>query len=332
MLASALDKVVTLAGEVLFEMKPLTSIKLEATPGDRIDLRISGQLCLRRKSGNTFLTSRLTRQLLNSPNTSMLIADVTKNCAQKKAEHVEYYPVTYNDSENHAEEKCNLERHAVSLIEDRVQCPKCLRYWRPGETFCGCGLLLQGITDELKKQAEQRINSRYIMYVPDIHDRSKGADAMENLMSHKLKRAKDYLDSSHKHNCGMVGERYLNDEQYQKRKHEQGYAQTEMKDFDRTVLGKKNHKATLEERYDHRDGRATQSRRRHTVKTREHPENKLLVLWNRENLTSHFSKSRCRTVVVVVIMDTVLGGTILHHRTHGDSHPNLLHLTSQDTS
>ena len=42
--ASALDKVVTFAGEVLFEKHPQTLTKPEATPGDRIDMRISGQL------------------------------------------------------------------------------------------------------------------------------------------------------------------------------------------------------------------------------------------------------------------------------------------------
>ena len=40
---SALDMFVTFAGEVLFERKPPTSIKPEATPGERIDLRMSGQ-------------------------------------------------------------------------------------------------------------------------------------------------------------------------------------------------------------------------------------------------------------------------------------------------
>ena len=30
--------------------------------------------------------------------------------------------------------------------------------------------MLQGITDEVKKQAEKRINSQYTMYVPGIHD------------------------------------------------------------------------------------------------------------------------------------------------------------------
>ena len=41
--ASALDKVVIFVGEVLFEWKPPTSIKPEATPGERVDLRLSGQ-------------------------------------------------------------------------------------------------------------------------------------------------------------------------------------------------------------------------------------------------------------------------------------------------
>ena len=42
--ARALDKVVTLAGEVVFERKAPSSIKPEAISGERIDLRILGQL------------------------------------------------------------------------------------------------------------------------------------------------------------------------------------------------------------------------------------------------------------------------------------------------
>ena len=94
-----------------------------------------------------------------------------KNYAQKKTQNVEYYPVSFTDSESHAEQNGNLERHEVSKIEERVQCRRCLRYQRPRETFCGCDFcLLQGIIDEVKKQAEQRSSSRYIMYVPGIHD------------------------------------------------------------------------------------------------------------------------------------------------------------------
>ena len=36
--------------------------------------------------------------------------------------------------------------------------------------FCGCGRMLQDITEEVKKQEEQRTSSRFIMYVLGIHD------------------------------------------------------------------------------------------------------------------------------------------------------------------
>ena len=56
----------------------------------------------------------------------------------------------------------------------------CFKYQRPGETCRTCGRILDGITEEVKKQAEQRINSRFIMYVPwhsqvGIEDNSKGS-------------------------------------------------------------------------------------------------------------------------------------------------------------
>ena len=55
-----------------------------------------------------------------------------------------------------------------SKIGDRVQCQIYFKYQRPGETFCTCGSILQGITEEVNNQAEQRINSRFIMYVHGI--------------------------------------------------------------------------------------------------------------------------------------------------------------------
>ena len=100
----------------------------------------------------------------------MLTADLINNYAQKKTEHVEYYPVSHDVSEVHAKQNGNLERHEVSKIEDRVQCQRCQRYQRPGETFCGCGRMLQGITEEVKKQAEQRISSRPTTHVLVTHD------------------------------------------------------------------------------------------------------------------------------------------------------------------
>ena len=62
----------------------------------------------------------------------------------------------------------------------------------------------------------------------------------------KLKRARDYLDSVHKHSCGTIVERYLTDEQHRKRMHDKGYTQTDMKEFDRTALEKKKYVATPE--------------------------------------------------------------------------------------
>ena len=72
------------------------------------------------EAGKAFLISSWTKQVLNSPNTSMLIAGLIKTYAQKKKEHVECHLVSYNDSENHAEETSNLVRHEFSNIEDRV--------------------------------------------------------------------------------------------------------------------------------------------------------------------------------------------------------------------
>ena len=65
MLANALDKVVTFAGEFLFVGKLTTLTKLEATPGDRIGLRMSGQLeelfTMNEQQAKVFLISSLLR-------------------------------------------------------------------------------------------------------------------------------------------------------------------------------------------------------------------------------------------------------------------------------
>ena len=130
--ASALDKVVTFAGEVLFERNPPTSIKPAATPGERIDLRTTGQPevphAQHEKSGKTYLISSLTKQVLNSPNKSTIIAKFIRNYAQEKTQQVEYCPVSHQDSEIHTGQNGKTERHEVSKIEDSVQCQKCSRY------------------------------------------------------------------------------------------------------------------------------------------------------------------------------------------------------------
>ena len=81
----------------------------------------------------------------------MRIADLINNYAQQKTGNVQYYPVSPNDSEIHAARHGKLERREVSKIEDGVRCP---RYSRRSETFFGWGRMSQGITNEVRKQAE----------------------------------------------------------------------------------------------------------------------------------------------------------------------------------
>ena len=67
------------AGEVVFGRKTPTLTEPEATPGDRIDLRVSGQpeepCLLNEKQPKVFLISRLMKQVLKSPNKSTMIND-----------------------------------------------------------------------------------------------------------------------------------------------------------------------------------------------------------------------------------------------------------------
>ena len=66
-----------------------------------------------------------------------------------------------------------------------------VNYSRPSETFCSCGSILKGMTEEVKKEAGQRINSRIIMYVFVLQNIAlkncilQGVDDMENLQNHK---------------------------------------------------------------------------------------------------------------------------------------------------
>ena len=91
----------------------------------------------------------------------------------------------------------------VFKIEDRVQCQMCFKYHRPSETFCTCGSIPQGITEEVKKQAEQGINSRFMMYVPGVHNVAsnyvpRGRCYGNSAQSQKLKKARDDVGSAKK--------------------------------------------------------------------------------------------------------------------------------------
>ena len=172
MLTSALDKVVTFAGEVLFGRKIPTSITRETTPDERTDLRISGQPevpCTKdKKAEQPFVISSSTRPIQNSPNKSMLIAYLMKNYAQKHQRQSNtilcqsmiqnfmlYKTAIWNDMRfQRSRIVCNAKdtrdqaKHLVFVVVCCRASPK-----RPK-----------------KKQAEQRISSRYIMYVLSIHD------------------------------------------------------------------------------------------------------------------------------------------------------------------
>ena len=63
----------------------------------------------------------------------------------------------------------NLKRHEDSRIEDRVQCPKCLRYQRPGETFSSCGSYCRASPKRSRGRQRKESAVDLIMCVPDIH-------------------------------------------------------------------------------------------------------------------------------------------------------------------
>ena len=103
----------------------------------------------------------------------------------------------------------------------------------------------QGITGEVKKQAEQRINSRCTMYVTGIHNLAlkktqKGSTLWKLCRIAKTeKKARDYLGSAKKQIYGTIMERHLEDDQYQRRMNEQGYTQSDMEEIDRIASEKK---------------------------------------------------------------------------------------------
>ena len=103
--------------------------------------------------------------------------------------------------------------------------------------------MLQGITEGVKKQAEQRISSRFIMYVPVVHDSAlkkteSGRRDGKSAGSQKPKRARDYFDSAQKHNCGTIVGPYHEKEQDHRRVHEQRYTQIVMGRMCQTSVGK----------------------------------------------------------------------------------------------
>ena len=239
----------------------LASTKLEATLGDRIDLRMSGQPeephLMNERQAKVFLMSSLMKQVLESPNKSTMRNDLSKNYSQKNADKVDYYPAPNRDSETRAPQNCNLERHEVSKIADRVRCQFCFTYQRPRDNFFSCGSTLQGITEEVKKQAEQRISSRFIMYVFGFH----------NLPLKNTQRGRRYGNSAESHinsrkqeitwisQRNTITERSwsASREKAVPHAHEQGYTQSDMEEFDWISNAQRIYVASSTERAHHRD-------------------------------------------------------------------------------
>ena len=149
--------------------------------------------------------------------------------------------------------------------------------------------------------------------------------------SQKNKKAIDCLDSALKHNCATILERHLEDEEYQMRMHEQGYTQSDMEEFERIAIDKRDYVASSTERACHRDQykvvQPNQGGGSDTAKTEEHfeykqfqtifrPEAKHWSSWSYGHGHSH---------------QGLHDGILCRHK-HGDSHHNMLHLMFQHSS
>ena len=120
--ASAMGKVVTFAGEVLFERKRPTSIKPEATLAGRIGLRIPGQfeelLYTEWEKTEIISHSNLTKQVLKSPNKSTKIADWSRIKHRKILKESITVLCHMKIQKTHAQwKKGNLERHARIVFD-----------------------------------------------------------------------------------------------------------------------------------------------------------------------------------------------------------------------
>ena len=304
--ASALDKVVTFAGEVLFQRNSPTSIKPMATLGDRIDLCISGQfeeLCaLNKKEAQVFLISNLMKQVLKSPNKSNMINDLIKNLQRKMQQesitilyHIEiqklmlFKTVAWNDMK-FSRSKIVFSATCASKIKDQSR------------QFV--------LTEEVKKQAEQRINSRFTMYVLWAHKlalkntqrcrRDGNSAASQNSEGHEttwlprrnIIAERSWSATSRKRACTNKDTRSPDMEEFDRI--------ASAKRSDVAALGKGRIAGTNTRSYNPiKEEAATPLRPKNTFKT-----NKMYSGKGRK-LDQSISRTRCRTVVIVVIMDMV---------------------------
>ena len=208
--------------QVMFRLRgPFPTVtQPEATLGDRIDLRISGQpeepYPLNERQAKVFFIFSLMKQVLKFPNKSTESNDLIKNHSQKSAEKVDYIPVQCRDSEN-ASQNCNLARLGVFKVEDRVQIHTrdTLYKWKHATRHHRGG-----------QEAGRATNHQSIHHVHPWNAQNSTEEYSKGLTLWKLcrftnTRKQEIILVPPKKKNGTVVERYFEDEQYQMRMHEQ---------------------------------------------------------------------------------------------------------------
>ena len=130
-------------------------------------------------------------------------------------------------------------------IEDRVRCPNMRQISKTRrDIFCTSGSMLRGITEEVKKQAEQRMNSRFIMYVTKFH-----LSALQNNLRKITTTQEGKRLSGFRKEPQLPNDRgaLLRARAVPMRMHEQGYTPSDMEDFDRTAHEKRIYVASSTE-------------------------------------------------------------------------------------
>ena len=168
--------------------------------------------------------------------------DLIKNYSQKGAKTVNHYPALHRNSETHASQNGNLEPQEVSKNQVRVQCQNMLqisktrrdifylwkhatRHYRGGE---GAGRA----TNQQPIHPVRPWNSHF-----SVLKNTQRVDVMETPQNHKKNSRKQEIPegSAEKQHYGTIVERYLEDDQYQMRTHEQGCTQSDTEELDRDM-------------------------------------------------------------------------------------------------
>ena len=141
--------------------------------------------------------------------------------------------VPHRDSEFHAVQNGNL--NAKNVLEFLKTRQDILHWWKHDT----------GIAEEVKKQAQQRINSRNIMFDPGIQNLALKISQKWSTLGKLCRITKTSEEHAttwipqKKHNCRTIEKRYLEDEKYHMRMHEQRYTQSDIEELDRIASANK---------------------------------------------------------------------------------------------